>query len=183
MTAKRALNFAMTPSKRQKTGTNAPLYRVIKPEMKYFDTPIDDHITQLTSARRINNIATGTGHNQRIGSKIKIWHIEGVVVSSNSQPVRIEIFLPNDATVVGNVPYAADLDRKSNAHLKTQFLHNGSHQNLQGYWLQHKLPYGVVSRYSDTSSSSLCAGSIVVSLAVPVATTITGYFRVWYTDV
>jgi len=180
MVAKRALNFGTPNSKRQKT---APMvvYRGVKPEMKYFDTIIV-HTAALSSSRRINNISTGTNFNERVGNRIKMHHIEGVIVGSGSQPVRLELLMANDASITSGPNFADAVDRNAQSHLKTVFLHNGTQPNLNGYWLQHKLPYGVVSRYGDSSASSCNSNAIILSLSCPVASTITGYVRIWYTD-
>jgi len=179
MVAKRALNFGTPNSKRQKTAPMV-LYRGLKPEMKFFDTPIV-HTTSVGTSWRINNIATGAVHDQRVASKIKMHHIEGVIVGSSSQPIRIEIYNAFDASNTGIVGYANALDRRTASHLRTVFLHNGTQPNLNGYWLQHKLP-GIVARYADTSSSSCVSNAITVSISLPVAATVTGYLRIWYTD-
>jgi len=178
--AKRALNFGTPNAKRQKTNSTMVVYRGLKPEMKYIDTPIV-HTTSIGTSWRINNIASGAASDQRVGTKIKMHHIEGVIVGSASQPVRIEIYNAFDASVTGVVPFGAAIDRKTASHLRTIFMHNGCNPNLNGYWLQHKLP-GTVARYADTSSSSCNSNAITVSLSLPVAATVTGYLRLWYTD-
>jgi len=177
--SKRSAGGVLSSSKKQKMTV------IVRPkgEMKFFDTPINHLATDTVTTYRLNNIPQGTDFNERIGLKIKLHYVEGIIIGSSSQPIRLELYSANDASITPSCGYSQQIDRRLLNQHKTVFLHNGTENNLQGYHLKHNLPYGINCRYNTDVASSLNAGSLVCSLAVPIATAITGYFRVWYTDV
>jgi len=79
--------------------------------------------------------------------------------------------------------YDQPVDRNSQSVLKTSFLHGGINPNSRGAHVQHKLPLGIITKFRAAAGSTLNSNEIVARITSPATTTITGYFRIWYTDV
>lgn len=183
MVARRALNFTgNTPSKRMRPNP-AVVYRTlgVKPEMKHATTTIAH--TTTASDQVINEIANGAGNNQRIGSKIKIHGIEVCLTATTATvPYSLDIVLPNDASTAPTTAYGEAINRQDNALLRTVFLTPNGVPNTRGYKFYHKLPYGIVARYSSTAGASINDNAILCHLTSQSNITIVGYYRIWYTD-
>lgn len=182
MAAKRRLDFT-TPSRKRRKAAPMVLYRNVgtKPEMKTLVTTTT-YVADTTDVRSICTMAAGSASGQRVGNRIKVWCVEGLVACSASTPIRLDIMTYDTS---GSITYTYDgaLDRRKLFPVFSKFLINGTTQAAAGYQFFHRLPYGIVVRYPDDSSTGGCHNDIVACLATPGAETITGYFRIWYTDV
>jgi len=180
--AKRRLNFGSRSAKRPRRG-DVYVMRGPKSEMKYHTQTIT--YSAATAANfKINSIAASASSNGRIGSKVKIHYIEAVLAQAagNNSVVRCDLLIPNDASTLPAHAFDDPVQRVDNSLLKTQFMSGGTVNHHQGCIWGHKLPYGVVSRFGDSGSGNCNSNAIVARITTPVNATITGYFRVWYTD-
>lgn len=157
------------------------LYRAPRTEIKHVTNTIT-YVGATSQAIYINNPVQGPGVNERIGNKIKVLYIEAVIACTASTPIRLDLVLPNDATSAFTPVFDGPLDRRIMSVMKTQFLTNGTSVAASGAVIGHKLPYGLNVRYTDGTAGSINKGTILAGLSTPSAQTITGYFRVWYTD-
>lgn len=156
------------------------LYRGIKPEMKHFQTLLT-HSSTTNSVRRINLVPNGSGLFERQAAKIKIHHIEMVLASTES--IRMTILLPNNEGATPSLTYAQSVTRENDNVIKDVFLHSGSSPDARGALVQHKLPLGMVSKFNGTAGTDINSNVLWVVLNQPSNGTITGYFRIWFTDV
>ena len=181
--AKRALNFGNTPNKRQKAETMI-IYRGLKSEMKFRVTPIV-HASTTLSATTFNLITQGALAQQRIGNKVKIWRLQVIGATSNSTPCRLDITIPKDAqqTAPPVTTYQTFLHPPTDTTLRTVYLQNGANPNNNGFYVQHKLPMGVVSQFDGAGASDITTNKIRAVFTQPIAGTIEGELRIWYTDV
>ena len=180
MVAKRALNFG-TPSRKRTKAQPYVLYRGLNPEMKYHDQIIP-YSAKTTVTLNLCDVAQGTDVDERIGAKIKVWRIEYFLAQVSGDPIRVDLLISNIAGHVFAHGYDGSIDRQRCSHLKTSVLHSGSSLNSRGALVHHKLPYGVVVKYSGILGSTVNANQLIAQVTTPTATTITGYFRIWYTD-
>jgi len=184
MVAKRRLNFGGSGSaKRARQDAPMVIYRGPKPEMKYF-TVFPLYVSAVSVSTIINRIDQGTAVFNRIGSKVKIWHIEYVLVGDTSgASFRCDLLLNNTTPQLVTHTYDEPVDRNSQSVLRTTFFHGGTNNNARGAHIQHKLPLGIITKFRAASGSTLNSNEIVARITSPATTTITGYFRIWYTDV
>lgn len=182
MVAKRRLDFGgTTRNTRPRRDTPMVLYRGIKPEMKNLVTPIT--YTLLSGASYpINNVGQGSSVADRIGSKIKIWSIDYILTQDQGLSFRVDLVINNNAGVNPTHAYSNAIARNDFSVLHTKFFHAGATPNARGANLRHKLPLGVVSKYSTGISTSINTNQIVARITSPANTTLDGYFRIWYTD-
>ena len=155
-----------------------PLYRTTKPEMKFGNVDIA-HTTTTASDLIINPVAQGVDNNERVGNKIKIWRIEWFIRSS--EPVRVDLVMPNDASVTATHTIDQPVDRDKFIQLKSQSYNPGVAAN-QLYFDSLSLPYGIISKYEGALGSSINKNKISVRMFTPSSTSVGGYFRIWYTD-
>jgi len=182
MVAKRALNFG-TPlyTKRQRRAPSVVVFSGVKPEMKNFIRDVS-HSAVTSSSYFLNNIAQGTSVDGRIGAKIKIYRIEYVLAQISGDPIRVDLLINNTAGGTPSHAYDEDISRNLHTVLDTRFLHSGASLNSRGAMVSKKLPYPIVAKY--TGATATCNyNQIVAHLTTPVATTVTGYFRIYYTDI
>lgn len=157
------------------------LYRGPRTEMKHLTTTTV-YTATTANAFVINNPVQGPAQNERIGNKIKVHFIEAVIACTASTPIRLDLVLPNDSNVAFTATYDGALDRRSVNPLLTRFLHNGTTTAAAGTLISHRLPFGIVTKHLDGTNATPNKNAIIVCLSTPVAQTITGYFRTWYTD-
>jgi len=183
--AKRALNFGTnSSSKRRKTNNTMVLYRGIKPEMKHKHFPIAYSGAATSYNLCINAVPTGNGFAERIGAKLKVWNIEYLFHESNGldPTLRLDVYLGDTNTDFSTHTLDDPLPRQTYTSLKTMMLYSGSNPNSQGATGNIKLPLGVVTRFTDGAATSINSNSIHIRFTSSVATTVGGYFRIWYTD-
>lgn len=182
--AKRALNFGPnTPNKRSKNQNTMVLYRGIKPEMKHASVSIS-HSTALASDLCVNAIPNGTSFENRIGAKIKIWNVEYFVAEYAGTPVtlKLDMYLGDTSTDFSTHLLANAFPREKYTLLKTIVATPHGTPNQDGVYGNHRLPLGVVTRYNSTTAASIVDNAINVRIQTSTATTVAGYFRIWYTD-
>lgn len=156
------------------------LYRGIKPEMKYKETDIV-HASATYSFTTFNLLDVGAGVSNRIGNKVKIWRAEVVGATSNSTPCRLDIVLLSDATTLTAYTYTTFVDPAEGTNFRTTYLHNGAHINNNGFHINHKFPMGIVSKYSGTATLPI-DNRLMAIITQPIAGTVNGTLRIWYTD-
>ena len=182
MVAKRALNFGTPNAKRQRMEPTMVVYRGVKPEMKYYDVVLTYSAAQAITIT-LNDVAQGTGVQNRVGGKIKIWRIEySLQETSSSNTVLVDLLINN--TAGGTIPHTYPFmpDRRSVVALKRTFHQSGTNNGPKGMLVSHKLPMGVVSKFSGAAGTTINNNQIVARILTPAAEDITGNFRIWYTD-
>lgn len=181
--AKRALQFGSgTPAKRQRMTTRSMSRRVygIKPEMKDFSVTVS-HSAATASDHLLSAINNGSAEYERIGAKVKFWNIECCFVSPES--FRLDLYIPNDPTTTSTHTYSTAMDSESYTKLGTYYFNNNVSGKYEGQYFFHKLPLGVVSKWSGTAGTTVVKNAIQARITTHSSTTVTGYFRLWYTDV
>ena len=182
MVAKRALDFGTPNAKRTRREPAMVVYRGVRPEMKYLVTPIDyDAVSAATLT--LNSITQGTDISGRVAAKVKIWRIDYILENTaSSNSVRVDLLIQNVTGGTVTHTFAGDIDMKSYTWLKTQFYHSGTSNGPKGINVSHKLPMGVVSKYSGAAGTTINSNQIVARITTSGTETIRGYFRIWYTD-
>jgi len=175
--AKRALNFGSTPAGKRMKAPPVSTYRLVKPEMKHLATQVS---IVADSNLFINSIDSGPDVNDRIGVKVKIMHIEGVI--SCPKPCRVDILHTNAVSGAPTHGYSGAVDRTKFNVLDTMFFSPNTDSVTQGHKINHKLPYGLISKYNDASGANINKGKILARITTNATTSVSGYFRVWYTD-
>jgi len=147
--------------------------------MKHLATQVV-HTATNESNLFINSIDSGPDVNDRVGVKAKIMHIEGIVGAIN--PFRVDILHQNAVSGAPTHGFTGAVDRTKFNVLET-FCFNPDSSQSSAYKINHKLPYGLIAKYNDASGSNINKGKILVRLTCSFNQNISGYFRVWYTDV
>lgn len=182
MVARRRLDFS-TPasaSKRQKTAPPLILYRGPKTEMKYFDTNIP--YTGLTATSVCINLVD-TATIRRIGNKIKIHRITGIVTeTSSANTVRVMLLLPKVAATAPTVNFGQPNDPAEMLTLYDKFHNNGTNAGATGSHINVKLPLGIVAHYDGTLGTSIQRNAIYMAVATVANENIVINARIWYTD-
>ena len=182
MVAKRALNFGTPTAKKQRVEPTMVIYRGVKPEMKYFDV-IPDYAAKTDVTVTLNDVTQGTGVQNRVGGKIKIWRIEySLTESSSFATVCVDLLINNTAggTIPHTYPFMAD--RRTVTQLKRTFHQSGTSNGPKGMFVSHKLPLGIVSKFAGAAGTTINHNQIVARILTPASETITGNFRIWFTD-
>ena len=173
---KRAMKRENYSNKRQR---RAPLYRAVKPEMKFRDLGFS--YTALTNTNLLlTDVPTGTGFDDRVGNRIKVHYIEYFLRSQST--VRCDILCGNDATAVPVHTIDGPVNRNSFNVIKSEVYN----PNSTGNWMQYdsaKLPFGMIVKYSASTGATGNSNNIRVRLQTPTSTDINGYFRIYFTDV
>lgn len=182
MAAKRSLDFGTPRRKRTRIQPTLVLYRGVKPEMKYLTTTIT-YSAAVAGTYDINGVPQGGAEDNRIGAKIKIWSIEYVLAQASGDPIRVDLLLNNVSGGTISHAYDGAIERNKVTVLDTRFLHSGADENSRGVLIRKKLPFGVVSKYTAALGSSVNHNQMVARITTPSSTTVSGYFRIWYTDV
>ena len=181
MVAKRALNFGTPSSKRRRVNQPLVLYRSPKAEVKNFVYAIS-YSTVTSASYFINSINQGTAINERVGARIRIHKIDYVLAQSGGEPVRVDLLVNNVAGYTAAHAFTNSVDHNRYSLLSTRFLHSETSSNSKGCFVKQNLPYPITSKYTTGTGSTINQGQIVARLATPTNATITGYFRVYYTD-
>lgn len=179
--AKRALNFGSTPRKRARMTTRSQSRRVYgtKPEMKYHVLNVT-HVTSNATTQSINEIPGGPGVLQRVGAKVKIWNIEWVLACQ--VPTRVDLILANQASDTPTNTYPSAIDRTEFNQIEMMQLHPPT-TSTAAFSGNVKLPLGLIAKYNLTAGSSINKGKLYARITSQTNQTVTGYFRIWYTDV
>ena len=182
MVAKRALNFGTPNAKRQRNETTMVVYRGVKPEMKYYDVVLS-YTASTALTLTLNDVGQGTGVQNRVGGKIKIWRIEySLTESTSSATVLVDLLINNTTGGTVGHTYPFMPDRRTVSSLKRTFHQSGTQNGPKGMLVSHKLPLGVVSKYAGASGTSINSNQIVARILTPAAEDISGNFRIWFTD-
>lgn len=178
---KRRSTCTYGPNKRQKMTRQQVIYRMSKPEMKHLAFPIT-HVSTLNSNTNCFEVAQGSTNLARVGNKIKIWNVQAVLAFD--QAIRVDLLLPVDqgATAPG-YNYNLPEDRDEFTLLGTYILNPQNGGNTQMGRISHRLPMGLVTRYTGSTGASCNKNGIIARITSPVNTaTVNGYFQIWYTD-
>jgi len=179
--AKRALDFSGTPRASKRTRGNPQSYRLVRPEMKHLSTSIA-HTSTSASNLFINEINSGSDVNDRIGVKCKIQHIEAIV--SSQDPIRVDILHTNAVSGAPVHTFTGPVDRTKFNVLETYVFSPNDPSKKDAWKINYKLPYGLISKYNDGAGVNINKGKILVRITCnSTSAIVTGYFRVWYTDV
>jgi len=182
--AKRALVMGTTPvAKRSRMVTRSrAVGRVYntKPEMK-FKQFVLSHTAVTNSNLDLSEIASGAEEQQRVGNKIKYWHVEAIIQSA--LPVRVELLMPS---ITGNAPthfITALTDSDQFQVLGEAFLNPNLPVTVSDIFkVSFKLPLGIVSKWDGPLAGDIAKHQLFLRLNTGGSTTITGTVRVWYTD-
>jgi len=174
-----------TPRKRARTTRDAStqttvIYQGSRPEMKTFSRAIIHSATTL-SETRFNQISQGTGPDQRIGSKIKVLRLEGMMRCSTNS-VRATIYSPKDVNEVLGASLEGPIDRDKYWVLKDWWLHTGTVNDNRGAFFSHKLPLGANSEYTSTGGTGLRKNLFWLRIQSTGNADVTGFMRCWYID-
>jgi hypothetical protein len=155
------------------------IYRGLKPEMKTAVTAIT-HAATTDTYTFINSLAEGAGQNDRIGARVKIHYIE--VQARCALPFRAELLLGNNLTTPSHTADQA-VDRDIFNVLDRVYMNpNSNSGNAEFMKMDHKLPYGLIAKYSAATGADIQKGKLWLVLSSIAASTINGYVRIWYTD-
>lgn len=182
MSAKRALIFDAPSAKKRRTMTPRPrtLVRVSKPEMKHISFLLS-HTATTGANLDITAIPQGSDVNERIGNKIKIWRISGVV--NCTVPTLAHLIMPYDASTTPTNTYSAATVVNDNMYFNTYCLNPHTTANANCFEINHKFPMGLVTRYGDGTATDIVKNKLVFQTNCPTTATVNGFIRVWYTDV
>ena len=150
--------------------------------MKYFDTN-SSYSADTAYTLTLNSVSQGTARYNRIGAKIKIWRIDYLLEqNSSSNSVRIDLLINNPAggTLTYTYPFMAD--RNTVTLLKRTIHHSGTSNGPKGMYVSHKLPYGIVCKFTGAAGTTINSNQIVARMLTSAPETIVGNFRIWYTD-
>lgn len=177
--AKRALNFGPTPmTKRRRTvPVSTARYRLSKPEMKAADFSIT-HTSVSESNTDLSQLSLGTGVNNRVGSRVKAWRIQGRFTAS--QPIRIELLMMNDASDSPTNTAITLYNYRRAVNLGTYIYDLQVSNSLVDF--DHKLPIGLNMTYDGTASTDIVRNKVVARITTATATTVSGEFRLYFTD-
>ena len=178
------LNFG-TPNRKRPRRFQQPvmLYRSIKPEMKNLVTTLA-YGPAINLTLGLNVVSQGAATFERIGSKIKIWRIDYMIENvNNSNAVRVTLQIPNIVGAASTQNFASSVDRESFTLLKDTIYHSGTAQSPRGILQSHQLPVGVVSKYAGVAGTTINHNQIQARITTSGTETLSGYFRIWYTDV
>lgn len=178
--AKRALNFGTPASKRRRTMRLGRPVRLIKPEMKHVS--VDFSATPATG-RNLNvfsAIAEGTGIQERIGHKIKVWALEFQTTSLTGHKVELLVPYNTGATPPANTYFNLP-DRTAFSQYGT-FIANvqTAGTNEISRFDRVRFPMGLVVTYD--SAGTLQRNLMYIRTTSPSSTAVVGQCRVWYTD-
>lgn len=185
--AKRRLNFGNTPAARsakRARRADVVVVRGNKAEMKSSTTTVA-YSAATADTFAISNIAAGSGRGFRIGNKIKVWAIEYFLGSSDSANIRVDILNSSSGTASPTVShtYYTEVNRDDYQLIETHTLHNGTLINSNGCYQVIKLPVGINCKYNGTLSTNCITNQLLAHITTPSSATVSGYFRIWYTDV
>ena len=174
-----------TPRKRARTTRDAStqttvIYQGSRPEMKTYSRAIVHTAATLTELR-FNQISQGTGPGQRIGSKIKVLRLEGMIRCPLTS-VRLTIYAPKDVNEVMGASLEGPIDRDKFWVIKDWWLHSNTSADNRGHFFHHKFPLGANSEYVGTNGSGLRKNSFLLRIQTTGSTDATGYMRCWYID-
>ena len=183
MTAKRALNFG-TPStsKRRRTmgATTVVLRTGPKPEMKHTSYTLA-HSAVANANLSLSTLAQGSDVNNRIGNKVKIWRITGQI--NSDEPIKAHLLMPYDASATPATGFSST-NVTDQMNYKIWCLNPSDVTNGPNvYDINYKFPSGIVVRYGSSTSTDVIKNHLYFQTNTPSATTVSGYIRIWYTDV
>ena len=181
MVAKRMLDFG-TPRRVRRRQAPVVLYRSIRPEIKYKQFNLT-YSTVASTTQFLSSIGQGSGVDERIGAKVKIYKVEYILAQTSGDPIRVDISINNVADATPAHTFSQAANRTTQTMLSTKFLHSGANLNSRGGMVVVKMPYPVMSKYTGSGSDTVSSGQVIAHITTPTTTTITGYFRVYYTDV
>ena len=174
-----------TPRKRARTTRDAGtqttvIFQGSRPEMKTFSRPLVHTATTLSEIT-FNNIAQGVASGQRIGSKIKVLRLEGMLRCATNS-VRATVYAPKDVNEVLGASLEGPIDRDKYWVLRDYWLHTGTINDNRGAFFSHKLPLGAIAEYGGSSGASHRKNKFYLRLQTTGAADVTGYIRTWYID-
>ena len=182
MVARRRLDFSTPVAKRARHEPAMVLYRGVRPEMKFLVTNIA-HTATTGSTLTLNQVTQGTTISGRVGAKIKIWRIDYILANSTGNSFRVDLVINNITGSTITHAYTDPVNRNSLTLLTTKFHHAGSIPNARGANVSHKLPVGVISKFTSAAGTTVNHNQILARVTTQATETITGHFRIWYTDI
>lgn len=187
MVARRRLDFGTPASASKRQNTTAPLilYRAPKSEIKYFNTNIPYTGLTATSAciNLVDSGATITSTSGRVGNKIKIHRITGIVTeTSSSATVRVMLLLPKVAATAPTVNFGQPNDPAEMTTLYDKFHNNGTNWGATGSHINVKLPLGIVAHYDGQGGTTIQRNAIYMAVATVGNENCVINARIWYTD-
>ena len=146
--------MGQSPAKRAKAQPTMILCRGIKLEMKHGVSTVV-HAATASTNQSVNLVGQGSGISEKIGSKIKILFIEGIVQNVSDTSLKIDMPVGNDA---GDPPphgCSDPVERQAFSVLKTFFLCHNAPMNADGHLVSHELPLGLVFKHSNATGASV----------------------------
>jgi len=129
----------------------------------------------------LNGVPQGVTTANRIGNKIKIWHVDGFLESFSTIPIRGDLYVPNNATSTSINTFSSAVNRAENWTCKSWCQTEGGSPGLHGYFWSYKFPLGLVTKYTPTTNNPN-SNALQLRLTSQSATSSGGYARIWYTD-
>lgn len=178
MVAKRALDFG-TASRAAKRPKKTVVVRGKKSEMKKEAFGVT-YAAATTADLELTSIANGPQSHARIGAKVKIWRIDGII--RTDIPCRVDLLVPYETD---NAPaYGLDGVAAADTYMVLDtYLFNPNTTGYEQFHINHKLPYGMIVHYSGDTATTVRRNQIIARIQTRANTTIYGYLRVWFTDV
>ena len=144
------------------------------------------HTTSLNSVTRINAITQGSAINQRIGSKVKVLRVEGLIRSTTDKSLRATLYSPKTGSAVSLAPSLdGPVDLNDYWVVKDWWMHNGTSPNGRGAFFSHKFPMGVITEFaigSTAADADFRKGMLLLRIQATSSDTVQGYVRCWYVD-
>ena len=179
MTAKRALNFGTPASKRRRTGNTVVLRAGPKPEMKHASY-IVSHTGATFANLSLSTMAQGTSVNNRVGNKIKIWRITGVLTSA--APVKAHLLMPYDPSATPTSGFSST-SVSDQMNYKIWTLNPSITGSANVFDVNYRFPSGIVVRYGSSTSTDILKNHLYFQTNTGASSTVNGQIRIWYTDV
>lgn len=154
---------------------------VMKPEMKH-SAAVISYSAITFAALPIMQLGTGTSRQSRVGNKIKLHAIEIFLSNTGGAPIRCDLVQPIDDTTTPAYTFAGVLDRSINQVISENQLAPGSNNPSEVWQYYHRFTPPRNVTYKDATLGSCQKGNIHLCLSTPSSATISGYYRLWFTD-
>ena len=118
------------------------------------------HTGVTENSNFVNAIANGNGQGQRIGSRIKIWHIDGVL--RTQQPVRLEVLKLNSQGSTFTNTIDQPVDRDECSVLKHTTYNPNVADTYRNVYTLHCKVGGLLCKYTSTTGTSINEGKLLM---------------------
>jgi len=181
--AKRPRPRATITTKTIATQTTPVIYgRGPRTEMKRIETGISHFAT--TSNTECTAIVQGRDVNERIGNRVKVLRIEGLIRSTTDKVLRVTLCSPKDNSTAPANTISSALDLDDFWVVKDWFLNAGTEVNNRGHMFNIKFPMGAVTQFGapTAGTSDYRKNRFILRIVSEGTDTVIGYVRTWYID-